>query len=367
MAPVSCSICTQIGDGATANTGRDEYFGPPVTLLKPIFKSRDDDLWQCPECGALFFWNEYIAFTGSGNNDEDTVTRLDEPLQAALRELTQRSDDTPEQIEELAAHLFQYSEKSRDLLLGYLARHRDVLPALVPHYLAEAARRNNQSLIKDLEFRTARDREFAKVVLAAIEASPSPLFEALANIARLAQCSVCGTYTFQTFKQGEVPPTHARFERLTDTTSDIWECTECGTFFEWEPSNLHAGDQHLQRVAEWQAKTLRILLHRTSPDAIDDKELADTMFWSQHEQSVLMSYAIERDRTLARPLARLMVVELAKTQKPWLLDLLTRFIAGHQADAALVLSAIQTIPPEYREAWHQPMIEQLAARCRDVT
>ena len=64
-AVVTCRLCATIPGISTANTGRDEHFGPPITSLKRHELDRDNDLFECPECGALFQWHDERSWTGS--------------------------------------------------------------------------------------------------------------------------------------------------------------------------------------------------------------------------------------------------------------------------------------------------------------
>lgn len=319
---MSCSICDAIGPSATAQTGRDETFEAPVRQLKSLFDARDNDLMQCPDCGALYHWSEDNAFTGSGINDSMSVERLPDPLQDAVRAFMQRETDTPAQLDELAHPLFALIPVVRDMVLGYLRRRRDIVPAIVPHYLAEAVRRNDPSIAMELESRTARERGFAARVLAAIEAAPSPVLDPLANVARLALCPVCGTLHFETYERGQLPATDASFRKHATAAPAIWECPDCGTFFSWHAMRYETAKDLLERMPEWKAKSLRALLHRGS-SPVDRKEAADAMYWGEDDLSALMSCALEHDRELAGVLASNMVTSVSRS--PWMASLLERY------------------------------------------
>ena len=87
-----CSICAQIPDHLVANTGRSEYLPSTTTPLVALDWDQDADLWRCPECGDFYFYTEYVAQTGSGNNDEDTLTRLEPAVQTAMRAIIDRKE-----------------------------------------------------------------------------------------------------------------------------------------------------------------------------------------------------------------------------------------------------------------------------------
>lgn len=82
-----CSICRSLPTSLTVNTGRDERFPDVVYALKRLDLDRDDDIYRCPECDALFHWEDRPQFYGSGNLDEEIVTRLSDDESAALRAL----------------------------------------------------------------------------------------------------------------------------------------------------------------------------------------------------------------------------------------------------------------------------------------
>lgn len=75
---MSCSICSKIPDVLTANTGRDRYLPETTTALVPLRwgSSTSEDIWKCPQCDNLYTYYSEQAFTGSGNTDEDVLTRL---------------------------------------------------------------------------------------------------------------------------------------------------------------------------------------------------------------------------------------------------------------------------------------------------
>ena len=73
---LKCEFCGNIPGRVSVNTGREQYFEAPITLLKRHGIDRDDDLWECPQCTALFHWHNDSSWTGSGNDDAETLTRL---------------------------------------------------------------------------------------------------------------------------------------------------------------------------------------------------------------------------------------------------------------------------------------------------
>jgi len=82
-----CSICEHIPTSIVANTGRDVYLPATVQPLKHLDLERDQDLWRCPECDAIYEFTSEQSWTGSGNNDNDTLDRLAPDHAATVRAL----------------------------------------------------------------------------------------------------------------------------------------------------------------------------------------------------------------------------------------------------------------------------------------
>lgn len=78
----ACSTCSSIPDDLLVNTGRDGTFPAEVDRLLRLELGTRNDLYRCPACGALFEWEDLPQYYGSGNNDEERLTRLS-PTQAA--------------------------------------------------------------------------------------------------------------------------------------------------------------------------------------------------------------------------------------------------------------------------------------------
>ncbi|MDP3505114.1 MAG: hypothetical protein Q8S33_32550 [Myxococcales bacterium] len=74
-----CVTCGTLPDSLSANTGRSESLPEEVSKLKRLWDtsgSNDVDVMLCPTCGAWFEWRDDTAWTGSGNDDSQTLKRL---------------------------------------------------------------------------------------------------------------------------------------------------------------------------------------------------------------------------------------------------------------------------------------------------
>lgn len=102
----NCSLCGELPDELLVRTGQDERFPAAFNKLTHVsgrFSSWGDSSvkYRCPDCGAKFVCEYETQFTGSGNNDEARIIRVQ--AKAPARELpaetparhpvTSRSDD----------------------------------------------------------------------------------------------------------------------------------------------------------------------------------------------------------------------------------------------------------------------------------
>jgi len=118
----ACQTCGKIQDVTTVNTGRDDHFAAPITLLKKHDLDRDDDLWECPRCGAFFHWHDDSSWTGSGNNDSEILTRMDSTDAGLLREIMHPAGGALGNSAALAARVPGLSEGARALAAILLQR-----------------------------------------------------------------------------------------------------------------------------------------------------------------------------------------------------------------------------------------------------
>jgi hypothetical protein len=78
---VSCALCEDLGDELSVNTGRDDASPPDWYPLSRL----DGSIFYCPGCGTCFEWTDMSSWTGSGNNDEERMTRLSPARSRQLR------------------------------------------------------------------------------------------------------------------------------------------------------------------------------------------------------------------------------------------------------------------------------------------
>ena len=115
-----CTTCGSLGDSQYANTGRDESLPAAMSGLKSLWEasgSNAHDLLLCPTCGAWFEFTDDTAFTGSGNNDSQTLKRLPPQAWILLEKLLHGDVSQPETLlSDAMAHL------SSDLFFDVIAR-----------------------------------------------------------------------------------------------------------------------------------------------------------------------------------------------------------------------------------------------------
>lgn len=115
-----CSRCGPLGDSQYANTGRDESLSAEVGQLTSLWGasgSNAHDLLLCPTCGAWFEFADDTAFTGSGNNDSQTLKRLPPAAWIVLEKLLHGDVSAPEALlADATTHL------SSDLFFAVIAR-----------------------------------------------------------------------------------------------------------------------------------------------------------------------------------------------------------------------------------------------------
>lgn len=139
---MSCSICSEIPETVTANTGRDQVLPEPTAKLKALnWGSREQDLWECPQCKNLYTYSSEQAFSGSGNSDEDVLTRLTTDQARVIRAFAMPGNV---QIDAIAAEIdafFALPGIAHTVALNRAyTQNREVARRLIPRIVAELAR-----------------------------------------------------------------------------------------------------------------------------------------------------------------------------------------------------------------------------------
>jgi hypothetical protein len=166
-----CEMCSVIPSDLWANTGRGETLAPELGRLVRLDLDRSDDLYECPGCGALFEWQDLPQNYGSGNCDEERLTRLT-PEQA----LTARAllDTNPEERdgEQLLTLAFQIL--SHDIvynILRYTAvRHKQAFSGFVRPLVARLMAQSHGGLFDVISSYCDRNQERLTEVVCLLDA-----------------------------------------------------------------------------------------------------------------------------------------------------------------------------------------------------
>jgi hypothetical protein len=315
---MACSVCGPIGAGATANTGRDESFQPPITQLIHYRLDDREDLRECPACHAVFHWTEYVAFTGSGNNDEETLTRLAEPTAELLRRLRH--------------HDVEWSDAELRALPAELAAIRDVrslaaklIPralarALVPYLLDAAA---TDPWLVELVVDHVRAPADAVIVQAELARRPDDtLLDALREHVKVIGCSICagiGTYPGAGLRRDALGHRAAlnQFNGRDDRLG-IWECPECASLFTWTSTDGLTGQ--LQRNYPHSAATIRACLFQAT---VSKAAFEALLAYGEDHSKPVIAYAMAHDLPLVTQFRALyqQLLEDGRPRSRWLDDL----------------------------------------------
>ncbi len=346
---MTCSICGTIPARATANTGRDEYFQAPITSLRSLKIDRDDDLRECPDCGSMFLWHDGRSFTGSGNNDEEVLTRFSEEETSMLRAFVHRGDRAAEEVASMADRWLALPGPAPNLVSRWvLQQDPELSRALVLRMLDAMERGAPPDLRRRFVEDYASDHDAAFVKSELERRPPAAVFERTRALCRRLLCSICRAIPFypslQTLPPGIRP--HG-----ASPTLDAAECPECGSMF------LLEGEQW-SRLLDFAADALRACLHR---DGAVSEHAQEMVIASDRRRSlkIALAHGMKRDRELIRQFVPRLIREMALNEPPWLQELLSEFVAT-PADAAVVLEAIA------RASHRSPKIDLLSARCRAV-
>lgn len=168
----TCAICSQIPDSVTANTGRDEYLPDSTHALKR--GSGDFEGFRvCPTCDRLYVWTEYTSQSGSGNNDDETLTRLSADRTATIRACFSRGDTPPDDHAlRIGDALFALPPVERDIVFDRLCvRDRDLVRAFFQRMIRAFVKTRDRWLHQTL-YGLANEPRDARRILELIEGTP---------------------------------------------------------------------------------------------------------------------------------------------------------------------------------------------------
>ena len=298
----ACSLCGTIPDIASANTGRDEYFGPPVTSLKHHGLGDDDDLRECPQCGDLFLWHDDCSFTGSGNNDEETLTRLSSLHATALREIVHRGKRAIDDPSAFVGRLARLPHAALDLAAIHLRqRDRELARMLVPALVDSAGNGEDDWFAKFLISFTSTPEDAALLLGVLDSRTASSTLAKVRAHARAAACSICrsiGTYPPTKTRLG-APSPFATLKHLgASERNDVWECPACDSLFHWQSEDGVEGG--LTRVTGLLVDAVRQCIHRSG--AVDKRAIETVFACGREWQQLLVLYATRSDPGLVMQL-----------------------------------------------------------------
>lgn len=354
---MTCSICGSIPDLVRANTGRDEYFRPPVTSLTSNGIESRDDLWECPECHAVFHWHDDTAQSGSGNNDEEVLARLPREQAPFLHAFLHRGERTVEDTAQDAPRLVDVPAEARALVLTHV-RHRDpaLAAGLVPWMLDQITHSDRRWAVTFLEG-VATGEGAAQVMSELALRPPSPAADLLRAHCKRALCSICRPIvTYRATMTRREPPLPSPLSALVQLRAsdelDLWECPECDSIFLWESRDGIEGS--LIRKSEPLAAALRACVHRKEVVRPADADLVFACAMSK----VVVVYGMRHDHELVRQLVPQMVSSLVRFDPPWLYEILCTFVEAEPRNAQAVLTALESAPRR------NPHAETISRLCR---
>lgn len=166
-----CEVCSSIPSDLWANTGGGESLYPEIEPLVRLDLDNRNDLYACPGCEALFEWADFTQLSGSGNNDEERLTRLD-PEQASTARALLDPDPGERDGERLVDRAFRIL--SHDIVYSILCyrsrRSTRALSGLAGPLVARLMAENNGTLVDVIRSYCDDDRERLAEVLRLLDA-----------------------------------------------------------------------------------------------------------------------------------------------------------------------------------------------------
>jgi len=172
----ACEVCSGIPSDLWANTGRGETLAPELGRLVGLGIDQSDDLYKCPGCGVLFEWQDLPQNYGSGNCDEERLTRLNAEQVLTARALL-APDPGERDGEQLLTLAFQIL--SHDIvynILRYTAvRHKQAFSGFVRPLVARLMAQSHGGLFGVISSYCDSNRERLTEVVCLLNAGGSDI------------------------------------------------------------------------------------------------------------------------------------------------------------------------------------------------
>lgn len=169
----ACSTCASLGDFEIANTGRGESLSPAWDRMRRCGLGFWVELGRCPECDALFEWQDHPQFYGSGNLDEEHLRRLPEAEAILVRALLAADSDVQAPARVIHTALSAVSpDLLRALLMDLALRHRAAFQPLLPALLDQLFRKPGLDTVDQLSSYVGSSLTRAREMMALIDADP---------------------------------------------------------------------------------------------------------------------------------------------------------------------------------------------------
>jgi hypothetical protein len=154
-----------------ANTGRGDSLYPELGRLVQLNIDRGNDLYECPGCGALFEREDLPQSYGSGNCDEERLTRLNPEQALIARDLL---ESAPEERDNAALLQRALQLLSRELvynILDYLAnRHKQAFSGFLELLVTQVMTEGGLGRFEILRSYCGYDRERLKEMVRLLDA-----------------------------------------------------------------------------------------------------------------------------------------------------------------------------------------------------
>ena len=140
----NCSLCGELPDDLTVNTGREERFPAAFDKLTPVgIPYPGQGQWvgsqfrRCPNCRTYFDWGDYPQMYGSGNCDEERLIRLSARASRLLNNLFPPDPKAPPDPGDVGEY---FEALPLELLLRALSSQVGTVPHIVTPFVPNLVR-----------------------------------------------------------------------------------------------------------------------------------------------------------------------------------------------------------------------------------